>query len=282
MDDAEEFRAAARDSWDGAAAGWERRRETFQAAAEPVSRWLIDHLELSDGATVLELAAGPGDTGFMAAKVIGPMGTLISSDASPEMVEVARRRGAELGIGNAEYRVLEAEWIDLSAASVDAVVCRFGYMLLADPEAALRDTRRVLRPGGRLTLAAWDDPDGNPMITSMSAVLVALGHLEPPAGDGPGPFRFAAPGHLQELLETAGFGDIEIDAVDFMFRFASLDEYFASQSDCSPSAGPALKALSPAQHTAFRDALDEHLASYVQPDGSVDLPARTLVAAAGA
>ncbi len=282
MDDAEEFRAAARESWDGAAAGWERQREIFQRGAEPVSRWLIDHLELSDGATVLELAAGPGDTGFMAAREIGPMGTLISSDSSPEMVEVARRRGEQLGIANAEYRVLEAEWIDLSAASVDAVVCRFGYMLLADPEAALRDTRRILRPGGRLTLAAWDDPQANPMLTSMTAVLIELGHLERPAEDGPGPFRFAAPGHLQELLETAGFGDIEIDAIDFMFHFASLDEYFATQSDCSPSAGPLLKGLSPAQHTVFRDELDEVLGSYVQSDGSVDLPGRTLVAAAGA
>jgi ubiquinone/menaquinone biosynthesis C-methylase UbiE len=282
MIDADEYRAAARDSWDSAAAGWERRRDVFQAAAEPVSRWLVDHLDLEDGETVLELAAGPGDTGFIAAREVGPMGTLISSDSSPEMVEVAKRRGEELGITNAEYRVLEAEWIDLSAASVDAVVCRFGYMLLADPEAALRDTRRILRPGGRLTLAAWDAPAANPMLTSMTAVLIGLGHLERPTGDGPGPFRFAAPGYLQELLATAGFGDIEIEAIDFTFRFASLDEYFAAQSDCSPSAGPVLKALSPAEHSAFRDALDEHLASYVQSDGSVDLPGRTLVAAAGA
>jgi hypothetical protein len=117
----------------------------------------------------------------------------------------------------------------------------------------------------------------------MSAVLTALGHLDPPAGEpGPGPFRFAVPGYLQELLETAGFGDVEIDAVDFTFPFASLDGYFEVQSDCSPTVGPALANLSPAQHTAFRDALDEHLAVYVQADGTVELPARTLVAAAGA
>jgi SAM-dependent methyltransferase len=282
MIDADEFRAAARDSWDSAAGGWEKRREDFQRAAEPVSRWLIEHLDLEDGETVLELAAGPGDTGFMAAKAIGPMGTLISSDSSPEMVEVARRRATELGIGNADFRVLEAEWIDLSAASVDAVVCRFGYMLLADPEAALRDTRRVLRSGGRLTLAAWDDPQVNPMITSMTAVLVELGHLDPPVPDTPGPFRFAVPGRIQELLETAGFEDIEVDAVDFSYAFESLDAYFELQSDLSPSAGPTLGRLSPAEHTVFRDALDARLAPYVKDDGSVEMPGRTLVAAAGA
>jgi SAM-dependent methyltransferase len=282
MSDPEEYRANSRVSWDGAAAGWERRRQAFQDATEPVSRWLIDHLALEDGETVLELAAGPGDTGFMAAKAIGPMGTLISSDGSPEMVEVARRRAGELGVGNAEFKVLEAEWIDLEAASVDAVVCRWGYMLLADPEAALRDTRRVLRPGGHLTLAAWDEPKANPMLTSMGGVLVELGLVDPPAGDGPGPFRFAVPGHIEELLLATGFTDVQVDAVDFTFAFASLDAYFETQSDCSPSVGPVLAGLSPAQHTAFRDALDERLAPHVKDDGSVELPSRTLVAAAAA
>jgi SAM-dependent methyltransferase len=282
MEDADEFRANARDAWDGAAAGWERRRDPFQQAAEPVSRWLIEHLELEDGVTVLELAAGPGDTGFLAAKAIGPMGTLISSDSSPEMVEVARRRAAELSIGNVEFRVLEAEWLDLAAASVDAVVCRWGYMLLADPEAALRETRRVLRPGGRVALSAWTQPALNPALTTMASVLVELGHVSPPPPGSPGPFSFAEPGHLNELLLTAGFGDVELDAVDFSFSFASLDEYFEQQSDCSPSARATLAGLSPADHTAFRDALDERMAPYVGDDGSVELPARTLVAAAGA
>ena len=58
---------------------------------------------------------------------------------------------------------MEAEWIDLPTASVDGVLCRFGYMLLADPEAALRETRRVLKPGGRVALAVWDDLDAQPV-----------------------------------------------------------------------------------------------------------------------
>jgi ubiquinone/menaquinone biosynthesis C-methylase UbiE len=282
MVDPEQYRAGAREAWADAAQGWERRRERFQQQAEPVSRWLVEHLELEDGATVLELAGGPGDTGFLAAKQIGPLGTLISSDGSPEMVEVARRRAEELGIGNAEFKVLEAEWIDLAAASVDAVVCRWGYMLLADPEAALRDTRRVLRPGGRVALAAWDEAAKNPMMTSMTQVLVALGFIDPPTGGGPGPFSFAAEGHIQELLETAGFTDVEVSAVDFTSLFDSPDDYFEVQSDLSPSARPVLSKLAPADHTRMRDALDEKIGPYVQDDGSVRFPARTLVAAAAA
>ena len=71
------------------------------------------------------------------------------------MVEAARRRGTELGLENVEYLVMDAERIELDADSVDGVLCRFGYMLMADQAAALAETRRVLRAGGRLALAVW-------------------------------------------------------------------------------------------------------------------------------
>ncbi len=78
------------------------------------------------------------------------------------MLEGARARALELGLSNIEFKVLNAEWIDLPLASVDAVLCRWGYMLMADPAAALAETRRVLRPGGRVALAVWDALEANP------------------------------------------------------------------------------------------------------------------------
>jgi ubiquinone/menaquinone biosynthesis C-methylase UbiE len=78
---------------------------------------------------------------------------LITTDFSPAMLEAARRRGAELGVANVDYRVIDAERIELHDDSVDGVLCRFWYMLMADPAAAFAETRRVLRPGGRLALA---------------------------------------------------------------------------------------------------------------------------------
>jgi ubiquinone/menaquinone biosynthesis C-methylase UbiE len=110
---------------------------------------------------VLELAAGPGETGFAAAARLGPTGKLISSDQSPEMVAVAKARAAELGIENVEFKVLDAQRLSLDSESVDAVLCRWGCMLMADRDAALRESRRVLRRGGRVALAVWDTPDRN-------------------------------------------------------------------------------------------------------------------------
>ncbi len=134
--------------WDRAAAGWSRRADAVQEFGMRVSVWLVEHLDLQPGQIVLDLAAGPGDTGFLAAELVRPGGKLISSDASRAMLGVATGRGRDLGVTNVEFKQLELEWIDLPTASVDAVLCRWGLMFAVDPATALTETRRVIRPGG--------------------------------------------------------------------------------------------------------------------------------------
>src|SRR6202035_3028763 len=147
---------------------------------------MVGELTLEPGQRVLELAAGPGDTGFLAAKRISPGGTLISSDASEAMLDIARERARELGVDNVEFVQLQLEWIDLETASVDAALCRWGLMLLVDPAAAAQEIRRVLRPGGRFATAVWGAPEDNPWATTPTRALIELGHAQPPDRDAPG------------------------------------------------------------------------------------------------
>src|SRR5947199_7035890 len=197
--DAEAYRAGSRDTWERASAGWRERRGALQAVAMPVSRWLADAVHPQPGHRVLELAAGPGDTGFLVAELIAPGGTLICSDASEGMLDAARERAEELGLRNVEFRALNAESIALEAASQDAVLCRWGYMLLADPGAALGETRRVLRPGGRLALAAWDTAQHNVWASVAPEELQRLLGTPPPEPGQPGMFAFAPPGRIEAL-----------------------------------------------------------------------------------
>jgi len=280
--DPEQYRAASRESWSGAAGAWGAYRDVLQAAGEPVSHWMVDAIDPQPGHRVLELAAGPGDTGFLAAELIEPGGTLISSDLVEEMLEQARARAAELGIANVEFRIIDAEWIDLPTASLDGVLGRWVYMLLADPAAALRETRRVLRPGGRLALAAWADPEENPWAFAPRAELAAMGHIELPDPGAPDMFAFRDPQRIVELLEETGFEDIVVEQIPVVYRYPSLDDWWDTMLDISVTLTRAVRALTPAQRDDLRDALDARLASYVADDGSVALPGLTHVAAAGA
>ena len=234
--DPEEYRAASRESWSGAAAGWGTHREVLQAAAEPVSHWMVDAIDPQPGHRVLELAAGSGDTGFLAAELIEPGGRLISSDVVEEMLDQARARAGDLGITNVEFRVIDAEWIDLPTASLDGVLVRWGYMLLADPATALRETRRVLRPGGRLALAAWADPADNPWASVPRVEMAAMGAVTPPTPDAPDMFAFRDPQRIVGLLEDTGFEDIVVEPLAIVYRYPSLDDWWDTMLDISVDA----------------------------------------------
>src|SRR5690348_16091179 len=213
--DPDEQRAGILDGWEQAAAGWGRRAQRVRDWGMPVSTWMIEQLSLQPGYRVLELAAGPGDTGFLAAELIAPGGTLISSDATEGMLEVAKSRASELGIRNVEFKQREIEWIDLPTARVDAILCRWAYMLTVDPEAGMREARRVLAPGGGFALAVWGTDEENPWATIATDALIQGGYIEPiERSASPGIFSLADPDRLQEMLEEAGFVDVLVESIE--------------------------------------------------------------------
>lgn len=280
--DPDSVRAEMLERWERAAAGWGKHAQLMREFGMPVSAWMIEHARLQPGQRVLELAAGPGDTGFLAAELIRPGGTLISTDAAGPMLEVARARAAQLGIENVEFKQIDLEWIDLDTASVDVVLCKWGLMFAADPESALREARRVLRPGGRIALAAWDEPTFNAWATITTTALTELGHIQPLDPAAPGMFALAAPGHLQELLEAAGFLDAVVESIETPRSFASLDDYVAETRDISSVFGGAFDALDEAQREAVARDIADLSEPYTDADGSIRFVGRSLVAAADA
>ncbi len=268
--------------WEQAAAGWARRADRVRATGMPVSAWMIDHLRLQPGQRVLELAAGPGDTGFFAAELIRPGGTLISSDASEAMLEVARERARSLGIENVEFKRLELEWIDLPAASVDAILCRWAVMLSVEPAAALRECRRVTRPGGSLAVAVWDQAGANPWATIPAEALVRLGHVPPPEPSAPGMFALSDSVRLAEIVADAGFVDVVVDAIRLDRSYPGLDEFLAETRDLSRIFSEVYERLSDAERKELVDDIAAGARPFTDSDGSLRLPGSSLVAAASA
>ena len=207
-------REASRRQWEGAAGGWIGRQELIREWGAPVSHWMLDAIRPQPGHRVLELAAGVAETGLLAAELVAPVGGVIVSDQAEAMLEGARARARELGLGNVEFRVLDAEAIDLPLASLDAVLCRWGYMLLADPAVALVETRRVLRPGGRVALAVWASVEHNPWASLTTVELIERGLISAPPPGTPGPFALGDPQRVRALLEEAGFQEAQVEAID--------------------------------------------------------------------
>jgi SAM-dependent methyltransferase len=273
------------DHWEEAASGWKRRQQEISAFGQPVAQWLVQAIDPQPGQRILELAAGHGDPGLLAAELVAPVGSVLITDQAEAMLDGARERAQQLGLANVQFKTMGAEWIDLPVASVDAVLCRWGYMLMRDPPAALSETRRVLRPGGRVALAVWDVLERNPWAQVPGLVLAQRGLIPPPAQTDayePGPFALGEAGRIGALLEEAGFTEIVLDAVAVQRRQRTFADFWETTLDISRGFHDAVLSQPQEQIAEIRAAVEERLAPYTAADGSLTVPGSSLVALASA
>ena len=279
----DDYRKESRARWGRQARGWGAQAERLASTTMPVSVWMVDALDLQPGHEVLELAAGTGEVGFLAAEQIEPGGTLISSDFVPEMITVAQARAERLGITNVRFRQIDAESIDQPAASLDGVLCRWGYMLMADGEAALRETRRILRPGARVALAAWTSARARTRgRRSRRASWSAAATCERARPRRPGPVRLGAQRDHRGAAERRGLRRARgrrrrlHPGLPLLRR---LDRHPARAREPLPRGARRARRGRARRRPGDRARAG---APYVQEDGSLALPARTWVAVAGA
>jgi SAM-dependent methyltransferase len=263
----EEYRRQSLENWETMAAGWERRAEEIDATCARMTEWLIAALAPQQGDVVLELASGPGTMGLAASPLVGEGGRVISTDFSPAMVEVARRRADRLGVTNVEHVVMSADGLELEDDSVDGVVCRFGFMLMPDPAAAFAETRRVLRPGGRLAFAVWRGPERNPWVSIAGRMLVERGVVPPPEPGAPGMFVLGDDERLRGLLEGAGFAIERLEDVGADFRWDDVDDYVEVARDTGGQFGRAWDSVSEEEQAEMKVELQERFEAFRVEDG---------------
>jgi ubiquinone/menaquinone biosynthesis C-methylase UbiE len=275
----EDYRSASYQIWQAMAAGWDRERSWMWEVSRAVSEQMLEALAPQPGQTILELAAGTGETGFAAARAIGPSGRLISTDFAPEMVAAARSESRRLGLENVEHREMDAERMDLEDDSVDGVLCRWGYMLMADPATALAETRRVLRAGGRLSLSVWGPAERNPWASVPARALMK--HTGGPVSNphDPGIFAMADPDRVRSLLRAGGFGEPRLEQVGVNWRFDDFDAYWRYVTDLAGGIAVLLQTMPEADREAVR-AVVEQASREFRTDRGLELPGVALNAAA--
>ena len=252
--------------------GWEAERETVAAVNAPVTDALVAAIDPGPTDVVLDLAAGTGD---VADAVAARGARVIATDLSPVMVEAARRRG----IAGAEHRVMDMQAIDLPDAAVDAVVSRFGYMLVPDAARALRETRRVLKPGRPLAFATWAPAKRNPWATAYGPVLIERGLQEPPKPGEPGQFALGEPEAIAQLVRPAGFDRVDVQEVAVEYRFPTWDEYSRVMNSLAAALRVTLAELDEDVRAEVDAAARARLDRFLTPAGYV-LPGLALVTSA--
>jgi SAM-dependent methyltransferase len=268
--DARLQRRVQRYGWDLASADYESLWQTQLAS---VQASLLDCAALRPGERVLDVACGTGLVSFAAARAVGQAGGVCGVDLSGQMVDAARARAAALGLGQAEFLRMDAESLDCADASFDVALCSLGLMYLPEPERALRELARVLRPGGRLVLAVW----GERARCGWAGVFPIV-EAETVSDVCPLFFRLGQPGTLERLCADAGL------VVDASQRMASELDYVNGDEACDAAfvGGPVALAWSrfdEGTRLRVRERYVESIAGWRSGDG-YRLPAEFVVVAA--
>lgn len=264
--DLDEYRQKSRQNWDEFSGNWADEHDFLHEATLDVARALVDGVDPQPGQTILELAAGTGDVGFAVAERLGGDGKLIQTDFAPGMVEQEKRLAGQAGLTNIEHRVLDAENMGLDDDSVDGVVVRYGYMLMADPATALAETRRVLRDGGRLAFAVWGPPDRNLWAFIPGFALVEAGHLDPPDPEAPGIFAMADPERIRSMVTSAGFADPQIQEVTVDWDYTDPAVHWEKTMKLAAPIADAVNSLPPDEQERIKGVVAQRVSEKVSED----------------
>jgi SAM-dependent methyltransferase len=209
----EQYRKVVRDEWtnDDTVAGWARWHAHITAQQVNMREAIIRHAHLEPGMGVLDLACGTGDPALEIARRVGPTGHVTATDLSPQMVEECRKNASAAGISNMEFAVADAEHLQFGSATFDRVTSRLGAMYFVDVQRALAEIKRVLRPGGIVTLQVWGPAPESPYFLNAVEPFARRLAPPPPPADAPTPLRFAPPGKLVDALTAAGFRGTQED-----------------------------------------------------------------------
>lgn len=204
------------------AAAWDQLTELRQHLYGAATRQMLAVANLQPGDQVLDIAAGTGDQSRQAARLVGPEGSVLATDISQQMLEVAARRAEQEGLSNLTTRTMNAEQLDLPENRYDAVISRFGLMLIPNIQQALAEIQRVLKPGGRLTALVWSKPERNPLFT-LDEVILTKWRATEEGEEQLNPFRLSDAALFASMLKQTGFQEVQVHVIPLTLHFPSFE-----------------------------------------------------------
>ena len=248
-----------------------------QILAIPTER-MLEQAALKPGLRVLDIAAGTGDQTVLAARVVGPSGSVLATDISASMLEAAAQAAREAGLDNIETHVADASALDLPPDSFDAAISRFGLMFMPDLAAALSHVHVTLKPGARFAALVWSTEAKNPYIGLQLQIVREMGRMPSPPPSLARTVSLSEPGKLAEAFQAAGFSDVQVSSVPTPRNFESVEDAVTAMRQTSPAQGELGREMSDAEREYYAAELERRLTAYLQSDGKCILPGESLLA----
>ena len=220
-----QYKTTTRQQWEDAAEAWYRWGPTLETWLGESTERMLDAAGVSEGTSVLDIAAGAGGQTLEAARRVGPNGRVVATDISPTILTYAAKQAAEAGLTNVVTVEADGEQLgELADGTFEAGISRLGLIYLPDQVGALRGIREALRPGGRVSAIVYSTPDRNGFFAGPVSVIRRRAGLPAPGPGMPGPFSLGSPGVLERALESAGFWEVAVEVLDAPLRLSSAAE----------------------------------------------------------
>ncbi len=263
-----EIRDQQKASWDKFSGGWRKWDTHTMAFLQPAGDAIISMLSPKPHSTILDIAAGTGEPGLTLATMV-PEGRVVITDLSDDMLNVAREKIADRGLGNVEVLPADVSELPFDDNTFDAISCRMGFMFFPDMDLAAREMARVLKPGGTVATSVWNVPDKNYWVTAIMDVIKQKMEIPPPAPGAPGMFRCAKDGIIADLFKSVGLTNVQQQLVDGSMSYDSIDTYWTMFNEVG---APIVAAMSEAS-----DELREEIRREVYANIETRLPTNPLV-----
>ncbi len=250
---------------------WVAYIDQIETLNAPLSTISLERATPETGEVVLDVGCGGGVTSRYMAERVGSRGRVVGVDISGTILAVAQERSRH--IPNLRFEVGDAQAMDLGKDAFDLIYSRFGVMFFQDVIVAFTNLHRALKPTGRLTFLAWRAATENPWIQQPATAIQEIFPPPPSASPeipdphAPGPFSLSESERLHQVLQSAGFTNVQVEAVDAHMHMGGADE---AMSLILGMMGPSADQMSLATHeqvTHLHDSIRRILGHYETATG---------------
>ena len=257
------YKETTRVQWDDAAEAWHRWGPFLERWLGDATELMLDLARVDGRSRVIDIAAGAGGQTLAAARRAE---AVLATDVSAGILEFASAEARAAGLGNVATRVMDGEALDVEPASFDAAISRLGLMYMPDKAGALAEARRALRSGGRYAAVVFAEPERNGFFSIPIGIIRRRAELPPPGPGQPGPFSCAG---LGELLETAGFGEVDVRRVPAPVELQAAAECVQLERESFGALHQMLARLSEAERADTWAEIESALGQFEGPGGFV-------------